>query len=146
MIWRIAWESYISTYNNILNQKVYQNLKDMYSIAINKIQSPYLSYNSLKGLSHHLLLAYIYGVDNLSQNSNLDNFYKQSNPLLREHAMWYCCTKVLEGIKTDQKMEDKETLFDRILELWKYRIEKTKKLKSEGIIKEFNGILDSSAK
>lgn len=136
-LWKIAWESYITTYKNHLNKVVYQILQEVYLIAVKKIQSPNLSFSALEGLVFHLLLAYVYGVDDISQDSKLDNFYKQAEPLIKERAMWYCSIKILEGIKNDQEIDDKDSLYDRILELWKYRIKNTRKSKPEENIKEF---------
>ena len=138
ILWRIAWESYITTHKNHLNKTIYENLKENYLMAVQKITSPKLSFSALEGLAFHLLLAYIYGVDDLSQNSKLDNFYKQVKPVIKERAMWYCSIKILEVIKNDQEVDDKDSLYDRILELWKFRIKNTNKLKPEEIIKEFS--------
>ncbi|MFX0070935.1 MAG: hypothetical protein ACFFAO_07585, partial [Candidatus Hermodarchaeota archaeon] len=137
ILWRIAWESYITVYKNNLNEKAYEILVDNYLMAVNKITSPNLSYSALEGLSSHLLLAYIYGNDNLSERSKLNSFYKQANPIIKQRAMWYCCIKILEGIKNNQELNEKGLLYDRILELWKFRIENTKDSKPEDIIKEF---------
>ena len=138
ILWRIAWESYITIHKNHLNKTIYEVLKDNYLMAVQKIRSPKLSFSALEGLSFHLLLAYIYGVDEISQNSKLDNFYKQVKPVIKERAMWYCSIKILEGIKNDQEIYDKDSLYDRILELWKFRIKNTNKSKPGEIIKEFS--------
>ena len=137
ILWKIAWESYINTYKNHLNKEVYQILQEVYLIAVKKIQSPNLSFSALEGLSFHLLLAYVYGVDDISQDSKLDNFYKQAKPVIKERAMWYCSIKILGGIKNNQEIDGKDCLYERILELWKYRIKNTKKSKPEEIVKEF---------
>ncbi|MHA1285215.1 MAG: hypothetical protein ACTSQP_22170 [Promethearchaeota archaeon] len=135
--WRKAWTGYIIKYKNRLNSTAYKILNKSYLKAINMIKHPKVSFNMNEGLIIHLLLAYVHGIDELKNGSKLALFYKKANSDLRRRAMWLCSVKILDEINKEENVNERDLKYDRILKLWKYRLEKSKKKKPNDVIQEF---------
>ena len=123
-LWKIAWESYIS-YNN-LNQKVFTILEEHYKKAIAEYNVLSFSRKSIEGIASHIMLLFVHNLVNLEENSIVYNFFERLDVEARSRAMWFNL-KIWDSYKnTDQQLN----ILSKLLELWKYRIERIKSVDS----------------
>jgi hypothetical protein len=121
-LWRAAWEGYLVPSN--FYDDVYLTIRSQYEIAVNKFDSPQISTEAKKKLSEHLMIAYLKGLEKLEDNSLTEAFFERAQPEIRGHAIWFIGKELerLPGIKISRK--EKERIFERIMNLWKNRIDK----------------------
>lgn len=130
-LWKIAWESYIS-YNN-LNQKVFKILKEHYEKAITEYNVLSFSRKTIEGIASHIMLLFVHNLVNLEENSIVSNYFEYLDVEARSRAMWFNL-KIWDSYKNT---EQESYILSRLLELWKYRIEKIKSVDSSKIERLF---------
>ena len=116
--WNAAWESYIISHKQQVNEAAFNILKEQYIQAINKVQSPNISLRAKEALSTHLFLLYLHGYISLEKDSLLYRYFKQSDIDTRSRAMWDYYKNIYTYAKTlnDSKIQ-------KYFELWDFRIE-----------------------
>lgn len=117
-IWKIAWESYIS-YSD-LNEYSYILLREHYKTAIMEFKN--LSIKAMERLAMHVILIYINGLEGLDESSVVVQFFQNVNSESRSRAMWFNL-KIWEMYANT---EDQERILEKLLKLWKYRIDQVK--------------------
>ena len=116
--WNAAWEGYIISHKQRVNEAAFKILKEQYIQAINKVQSPNISLRAKEALSTHLFLLYLHGYISLKQGSLLYFYFKQSDIGTRTRAMWDYYKNIYPHAKTlnDSRLQ-------KYFELWDFRIE-----------------------
>ena len=131
-LWLIAWESYIS-YNQ-LNSKIYSHLRNEYRIAIEMlVENTDFLYKSLEGLSSHMVLAYVFELEDLSENSLISSFINNASSKMRSKMMWFTYKIYVDN-------SEKEQVLKRILYLWEYVIEYLKQKQNLTVDEIYNEI------
>lgn len=120
-LWKIAWESYIS-YND-LNEYSYSLLREHYKTAIMEFENLLFSYKAMERLAMHIILLYIYDLEGLDEGSVVIQFFQHANSEYRSKAMWFNL-KIWEMYANT---DDQERILDKLVQLWKYRIDQVKK-------------------
>ncbi len=131
---KITWECYIS-YNN-LNGYIYNHMYDQYINAINDMSRTIYTERALENLAYHIVLLFVNAIEDLEEGSIIRLFFSNATTELRSRAMWYTI-KVFDHAS---KLEKKDEIIERIIELWKFRIRIAKsdgKLTTKEKSKEF---------
>lgn len=144
--WNAAWEAYIISHKQHLNETALEILNKQYKKAINKVQSPKISLHAKEALSTHLFLAYLHGHLELEKGGLIDLYFKQADVDTRNRAMW----DYFKNIFPYAKQKD-NSILDRYYALWDYRIDqlteeiKNKKTSPEDAFREIKwyGVLFS---
>ena len=116
--WNAAWEGYIISHKQQVNEAAFKILKEQYIQAINKVQSPNISLRAKEALSTHLFLLYLHGYISLEQDSLLYFYFKQSDIDTRSRAMWDYYKNIYPHTKTLN-----DSILQKYFELWDFRIE-----------------------
>jgi len=116
--WNAAWEGYIISHKQQVNEAAFKILKEQYIQAINKVQSPNISLRAKEALSTHLFLLYLHGYISLEQDSLLYFYFKQSDIDTRSRAMWDYYKNIYPHAKTLN-----DSILQKYFELWDFRIE-----------------------
>lgn len=144
--WNAAWEAYIISHKQHLNETALEILDVQYKKAINKVQSPNVSLRAKEALSTHLFLAYLHGHLELDKGGLIYLYFKQADVDTRNRAMW----DYFKNIFPYAKQKD-NSILDRYYALWDYRIDqlaeaiKNKKISPEDGFREIKwyGVLFS---
>ncbi|MBD3212464.1 MAG: protein kinase [Candidatus Lokiarchaeota archaeon] len=119
-LWKIAWESFISY--NYLNQKAYKILEEYYKKAIYEYNDLSFSNKAIEGLASHIILLFVHNLADFKEGSIVHHFFEHSDVKARSRAMWFNL-KIWDSYKNT---EQQSNILDKLLELWKYRLEKIK--------------------
>ncbi len=119
-LWKIAWESYIS-YSD-LNVHSYNLLQMHYKTAILESDSLSISANAMERLASHTILIYIHDLDGLGEDSIVVQFFQNVKSEFRSRAMWF----ILKVWDRYENTDQKEEILEKILTLWKFRINQVK--------------------
>lgn len=123
---RAAWEAYVK-YATFYGD-VYSKMGNEYRNAINKLNSPKISKNAKSKLAEHLTLAYLWGLEELGNDSLTSKFFNMKQFQVNGHAIWLI-GKFLGNIqKEETDIKIKERIMERSLELWKWRIDEARKM------------------
>ena len=122
-LWRAAWEAYI-IYSNFYCD-IYKMLRTQYKAAIDKLNSPRISQIAKEKLSEHLIIAYLWGIEDIDNNSLIRLFFKEPHPEMWAHAMWFV-GNALEDLP--KGTEDEKKITNRVKNLLEWRIEEIRKL------------------
>lgn len=135
--WNAAWEAYIISHKQHLNETALDILDKQYKKAINKVQSPKISLRAKEALSTHLFLAYLHGHLELDKGGLIYLYFKQADIYTRNRAMWDYFKNIYPYAK-----QKNNSILDRYYALWDYRIDqleediKNKKISTEDAFKE----------
>lgn len=124
-LWRVAWEAYVvycRPYNDI-----YEVIREQYGIAINKLASPNISQSAKEKLSEHLMSVYLWGIEGLENDSPINVYFKKAQPEIRRRAIWFIGRTLEQLRKSEVDEKNKERIIERSRDLWKWRIEETKR-------------------
>lgn len=87
-LWRAAWEAYV-TYSRFFNNDIYEVMQNQYKNAVNRLESPKISVKAKEGLSEHLMIAYLRGLEDLGDESLVKSFFEKADPEVRRRAIWF---------------------------------------------------------
>ena len=146
--WNAAWEAYIISHKQYLNEIALDILDKQYIKAINKVQSPNISLRAKEALSTHLFLAYLHGHLELDKGGLIYLYFKQADVDTRNRAMWDYFKNIFPYAK-----QKNNSILERYFSLWDYRIDqlaeaiKNKKITAEDAFKELKwyGVLFSES-
>jgi len=116
--WNAAWEGYIISHKQQVNETAFNVLRKQYIQAIKKVQSPNISLRAKEALSTHLFLLYLHDYISLEKESLLYFYFKQSDIDTRSRAMWDYYKNIYPHAKTLN-----DSILQKYFELWDYRIE-----------------------
>jgi len=128
-LWRAAWEAYI-TYARF-DTAVYQTMRPIYESAINKLDSPRISARAKEGLADHLMVAYLWEKEDLSDDSLVRLFFEKATPETRGHALWFIGRQLEELPEMNMDPQEQELFIKRAMKLWNWRLEEAGKADSQ---------------
>jgi len=119
-LWEASWEAYVTFAN--LYTDVYKAMRSQYEKGINKLASPKKSHDAKEGMSRHLMQAYLYSLEDLGDDSLIMRFFKYAEPKTRGYAIWVIGTHLGQLKGNDISDKDKETVVERAVRFWEWRI------------------------
>jgi hypothetical protein len=123
--WRAAWQAYI-TWAGFYSD-VYQTMHPLYRSAIDKLDSPKISTEAKEGLADHLMIAYLWQIEGINNDSLLTLFFQQPNTEIRGHAVWFFGRELAHLSEIEMEDKERERLIKRAMDFWEWRIKEAKK-------------------
>lgn len=132
-LWRAAWEAYIK-YAGFYTD-VYRAMRQHYENAINRINSPKISTEAKEKLADHLMLAFLWKKENVSNDSLVSLFFQQSIPEIRGHAIWFIGRQLEQVSEHKIEKQKKEILIKRAMDLIEWRLDEAERADSKTKVK-----------
>jgi len=106
-------------------------MRSYYESAIRKLDSPRISSRAKEGLADHLMVAYLWEKEDLSDDSLVRLFFEKATSETREYALWFIGRQLEELPKMNIEQQEQELFIKRAMELWKWRLEEADRADSQ---------------
>lgn len=78
------------------------------------MQSPKISIEAKRGLSEHILIVYLKGLENLKKGSLVEQFFEKADPEIRGHAVWFVGRELKNLSNVGLSIQEKGKIIERL--------------------------------